>query len=334
MRALVTGGAGFIGSHLVDALLARGDEVTVLDHLGTGNVDNLRHNLTRPDFRFINDTVLDAPVVDRWVESVDIVYHLAAAVGVWHIVNDPLWAITTNVQGTENVLRAAYRHWKKVVTISSSEVYGKSTKVPLAEDDDRVLGPTSVTRWNYSSSKAIDEHFAYAYADKGLPVTILRFFNSYGPRIHSAGYGTVVARFIRQALNHEPLTVHGDGQQTRCFCYVDDTVRGVLLAGDKSEANGEAFNIGNDQEIRMLDLAVRIKELTHSQSKIKLVPYEDFYGQRFEDTPRRVPDLRKARRVLGYRTDLSLDEGLRRTIAWCRENNFAGTARRSVASGE
>lgn len=325
MRALVTGGAGFVGSHLVDELLARGNEVSILDHLSTGRVENIRHHLGHAHVRFVNDSILNARVVDRLVEACDIVFHLAAAVGVRYIVDDPLRAISTNVEGTETVLRAAFRFWRKIIVVSSSEVYGKSTKAPLSEEDDRVLGSTAVTRWSYSSAKAIDEHFAYAYAARGLPVVILRFFNVYGPRIHQSGYGTVVARFIQQALNDEPLTVHGDGRQTRCFCYVEDTVRGVLLAAQAAEAEGQVFNIGNDAEISIHDLALRIKRLTASSSEISFVPYHDCYGLRFEDTPRRVPDLSKAGLTLGYRPEVGLEDGLRRTIDWCRRCDFAGS---------
>ncbi len=322
MRVLVTGGAGFIGSHLVDQLVGRGDDVCVLDNLSTGRIDNIRHHLGRPRFALVNETILNADVVNRLVEASDIVFHLAAAVGVPYIMEDPLGAISTNVEGTEIVLRAAFRFWRKIVLASSSEVYGKSTKAPLAEDDDRVLGPTTVTRWSYSSSKAIDEHFAYAYAARGLPVVILRFFNVYGPRIHENGYGTVVARFIQQALNGRPLTVHGDGRQTRCFCYVEDTVAGILLAAQTPEAEGHVFNIGSAVEISIHDLARLIKRLTGSSSEIEFVPYRDYYGLHFEDTPRRVPDLRKARRVLGYEPRVPLEQGLERTIEWCRRHNF------------
>jgi UDP-glucose 4-epimerase len=322
MRVLVTGGAGFIGSHLVDRLIARGDQVCVLDHLSTGRIENVRQYVDHPRFTLVKDSILNPDVVNRLVESCDLVFHLAAAVGVWHIVENPLAAISVNVEGTENVLRAAFRFWRKVVIASSSEVYGKSTKAPLAEDDDRVLGPTTISRWSYSSAKAIDEHFAYAYAARGLPVAILRFFNVYGPRIHENGYGTVVARFIHQALNERPLTVHGDGRQTRCFCHVEDTVRGVLLASEVEAAEGQVFNIGNDVEITMHDLALLIKRLSGSSSEVRFVAYQDYYGQRFEDTPRRVPDLRKAERVLGYRPQIGLETGLARTIEWCRQHRF------------
>lgn len=326
MRVLVTGGAGFIGSHLVDTLMARGDEVCVLDHLSTGRIENVRHHLRQPRFTLVNDSILNRDVVSRLVESCDLVFHLAAAVGVWHIVENPLAAISVNVEGTENVLRAAFRFWRKVVIASSSEVYGKSTKAPLSENDDRVLGPTTISRWSYSSSKAIDEHFAYAYAARGLPVVILRFFNAYGPRIHENGYGTVVARFTHQALNGLPLTVHGDGRQTRCFCYVEDTVRGILRSSDVPDAEGQVFNIGNDSEITIYDLALLIKTLARSDSEVQLVAYQDYYGQRFEDTPRRVPDLRKAQRILGYHSEISLEDGLTRTIDWCRANRFVEAA--------
>src|SRR5579884_1690471 len=322
MRVLVTGGAGFIGSHLVDRLIARGDQVCVLDHLSTGRIENVRQYVDHPRFTLVKDSILNADVVNRLVESCDLVFHLAAAVGVWHIVENPLAAISVNVEGTENVLRAAFRFWRKVVIASSSEVYGKSTKAPLGEDDDRVLGPTTISRWSYSSAKAIDEHFAYAYAARGLPVAILRFFNVYGPRIHENGYGTVVARFIHQALNGRPLTVHGDGRQTRCFCYVEDTVAGILLAAQTPEAEGHVFNIGSAVEISIHDLARLIKRLTGSSSEIEFVPYRDYYGLHFEDTPRRVPDLRKARRVLGYEPRVPLEQGLERTIEWCRRHNF------------
>lgn len=324
MRVLVTGGAGFIGSHLVDQLLTRGDEVCVLDHLSTGRIENIRHHLGHSRLRFVNDSILNAHVVDRLVEECDTVFHLAAAVGVRYIVDDPLSAISANVEGTEVVLRAAFRYWRKVIVASSSEVYGKSTKAPLSEEDDRVLGPTTVARWSYSSSKAIDEHFAYAYAARGLPVVVVRFFNVYGPRIHENGYGTVVARFVQQALRDEPLTVHGDGQQTRCFCYVEDTVRGILLAAQTKEAEGHVFNIGNDTEISIRDLALLIKRLAGAQAEISFVPYQDYYGLHFEDTPRRVPDLSKVRLVCGYQPEVPLEEGLQRTITWCRQHNFGG----------
>jgi len=320
MKALVTGGAGYIGSALVDALMERGDEVSVLDNLSTGSIGNLRHHLDHPRFHFVNDTILSLGSLERLVERADTVYHLAAAVGVKYCVDDPIGTITTNVRGSENVLAMAYRYWKRVVVASTSEVYGKSTGGALQEDQDRVLGPTTINRWAYSASKAIDEHFAYAYHRGGLPVAIVRYFNSYGPRVNEAGYGSVIANFIRQALTGEPLTVHGDGSQTRCFTFVSDTVRGTILAGERAEALGEAINIGSDGETSILDLAHLVRELCGSRSEIRCVPYRDYYGHSYEDTPRRRPDTTKARQLLGFQAEVALEEGLRRTIAWCREN--------------
>ncbi len=320
MKVLVTGGAGYIGSHLVDALLDRGDEVLVIDNLSTGSAANIQHRLGRRRFHFINDTILNEVLLERLVPGVDLIFHLAAVVGVKHVVADPLAAINTNVRGTEVVLNAAFKYWKKVVLASTSEIYGKSARVPFREDDDRVLGSTAVGRWSYSMSKGIDEHFAFAYAVKGLPVTIVRYFNSYGPRIEERGYGTVVANFFRQALKGEPITVHGDGRQTRCFTYVTDTVAGTLLAGEVRAAEGEAFNIANNAETSILELAQAVKAITRSKSKIVFVPYESYYGAGFEDTRRRVPSIEKARRLLGFRPRVTLLEGLRRTAVWCRQH--------------
>lgn len=320
MKVLVTGGAGYIGSHLVDALLDRGDEVLAIDNLTTGKVGNVQHRLGRARFQFINDSILNESLLDRWVPGVDLIFHLAALVGVKYVVADPLAAINTNVRGTEVVLNAAFKYWKKVVLASTSEIYGKSARIPFREDDDRVLGSTAIGRWSYSMSKAIDEHFAFAYAVKGLPVTILRYFNSYGPRLDERGYGSVIANFFREALRGEPLTVHGDGRQSRCFTYVTDTVAGTLLAGEVRAGEGHAFNIGNNIETSVLDLARAVKAVTRSKSKIVFVPYESYYGPGFEDTRRRVPSIEKARRLLGFRPRVGLREGLRRTAAWCRKH--------------
>jgi UDP-glucose 4-epimerase len=318
MKVLVTGGAGYIGSHLIDALLDRGDEVLAIDNLSTGKVANLQHRLGRPRFQFINDSILNEALFDRWVPEVDLIFHLAAVVGVKHVVADPLGAINTNVRGTEAVLNAAFKYWKKVVLASTSEIYGKSARVPFREDDDRVLGSTAIGRWSYSMSKAIDEHFAFAYAVKGLPVTIVRYFNSYGPRLDERGYGSVIANFLRQALRGEPITVHGDGLQTRCFTYVTDTVAGTLLAAEVAAAEGQAFNLGTNWETSILNLARAIKAATRSPSKIVFVPHESYYGAGFEDTRRRVPSIEKARRLLGYRPRVPLATGLRRTVRWWR----------------
>lgn len=321
MKALVTGGAGFIGSHLVDVLLEGGDEVVVVDCLSTGSVKNIVHHFSNPKFTFLNqDIVNHRDGLDGMVRDVDVIFHLAAAVGVRHIVGDPLRAIVTNVAGTENIFDLAYRFWKKVVLASTSEVYGRNPRVPLEEESERILGSTRVNRWSYSASKAIDEHIAFAYHDKGLPVTIVRYFNSYGPRINEDAYGTVVAQFIRQALRGENMTVHGDGKQTRCFTYVSDTVAGTLLSAEKKEALGLVFNIGNTHEASILELAQMTKELTGSSSEITFVPYSDYYGQSYEDTPRRVPDISRARKILNFKPSVSLKEGLEKTIAWCKEN--------------
>jgi UDP-glucose 4-epimerase len=278
VRILVTGGAGYIGSHLVDALIKRGDEVLAIDNLSTGRIENLRHLLGHPAFHFINDSILNEALLERFVPSMDLIFHLAAAVGVRHVLQDPLAAINTNVRGTEVVLGLTFKYWKRLVLASTSEIYGKASQVPFREDDDRVLGSTAVARWSYSMSKAIDEHFAFAYAAKGLPVSIVRYFNSYGPRLDERGYGSVVANLARQAFRGEPITVHGDGRQTRCFTYIEDTVTGTLLAGEAKQALGEAFNISSTSETSILDLAKTIKRLTRSKSAVEFLPYEAYYG--------------------------------------------------------
>lgn len=320
MKILITGGAGYIGSHLVDRLLSRGDEVFAIDNLSTGRIANIQQHLQGDRFHLLNDTILNERLLDHLVSQVDIIYHLAALVGVKHVVSDPLGAIKTNVTGTEMVLGAAFKYWKKVVLASSSEIYGKAAKIPFQEEDDRVLGPTNVGRWSYSTSKAIDEHFAFAYSAKGLPMVIVRYFNSYGPRLDERGYGSVVANFVRQALKDEPITVHGDGLQSRCFTYIDDTVDGTLLAGEVKAGEGLVFNIGNDAETTILDLGAAIKRLTGSRSEFIHVPYKDYYGEGFEDTRRRVPSIDRAKKVLGFVPKVRLQEGLTRTIAWCREH--------------
>lgn len=319
-HVIVTGGCGFVGSHLVDALVAAGVRVTILDDLSTGKVENVRGHAERGTVRLVEGTVLDARLVADLVSEADAIYHLAAAVGVRHIVRDPIRSALTNVRGTENVLAAAAHRRVPTLLASSSEVYGKSLASPFREDGERVLGPTWIHRWSYSTAKAMDEHLAFAYADDGLPVVVVRYFNAYGPRIDESGYGSVVARFTAQALAGEDITVHGDGSQTRCFTFVDDTVRGTILALNTPAAVGKAFNIGASDEISVMALAEMIRDLTGSHSEIRRVSYESYYGPGFEDTPRRVPDTTLAAGVLGFTATVSLREGMRRTVEWCRAN--------------
>lgn len=314
MNVLVTGGAGFIGSHLVAALVADGHAVTVVDNLSTGNLSNLTSVASA--ISFIEGDILDADLIESHVRRADLVYHLAAAVGVGNIMANPLQSIITNTAGTEHVLRSCHRHLVRVVLASTSEIYGKTPKLPMGEDDDRVLGSTAISRWSYSTAKALDEHLALAYGAEGLPVSVVRYFNSYGPHLDEKGYGSVIANFIRQARDGEPLTVHGDGLQQRCFTFVTDTVRGTILAGTKPEALGSVFNIGSNFEISIADLARLILDKTKSPSTVSHVSYEQRYGTRFEDTRRRVPSLERARTVLGYSPTVELSEGLDRTLAW------------------
>jgi UDP-glucose 4-epimerase len=317
-RILVTGGAGFIGSHLVDALVAQGHQVTVLDLLTTGDCRNLVES--EQAIEFVHGSILDAELVGRLVEGADVVFHLAAAVGVRYIVEDPLNSMITNVRGTDIVLEACARHGRRTLLASTSEVYGKTPQLPMSEDDDRVLGPTSVARWSYSTSKAVDEHLALAYAEVGLPVSIVRYFNSYGPRLDPRGYGSVLAQFLRQAIDGEPITVHGDGQQTRCFTYVTDTVRGTIQAGLSEKAIGQVVNLGSDDEISIAELAHRVRTAVGSQSEIQHVTHESYYGNGFADTRRRVPDVLRARELLGWEPSVDLEEGIGLTYEWWKQN--------------
>ena len=318
MRILITGGAGFIGSNLVDTLTEQDHEITVIDDLSVGKITNIEHHLESEHFHFINDTILNVATLERLVRQADLIYHLAAVVGPKYVVEDPLGTIITNVRGTENVLELAFKYWVKTVIASSSEVYGKSTAVPLSEDNDRILGSTIVRRWSYSDAKAIDEYFALAYAKKGLPVAVVRYFNAYGPRLDPRGYGSVIAKFVTQALRGEPLTVYDDGRQSRCFTYVADTIKGTILAATVKEAAGQIFNIGSNRETTILELTALIRQLTDAASEIVHVPYETAYGPAFEDPRRRVPDVTRAREVLGFEAQTPLEEGLRRTLEWFR----------------
>ncbi len=319
MRALVTGGAGFIGSHLVDALLAQGYEVVALDDFSQGNEENIAHNFSNPSFCLVRGDVTDAPLLERLVRESDVVYHLAAVVGVYYVLKDPLRTIRVNVLGTELVLEFAHRYGKRALVASSSEVYGKRRKALLKESDDGTFGPPEATRWCYALTKSLDEHLALAYHRSGLEVSVVRYFNAYGPRLDPRGYGSVVARFISQALAGEPITVYGDGSQTRSFTYVTDTVRGTILAATLPQAVGKIFNIGNGREISILELARLVKEKTGSRSPIVLIPYDKAYGPNFEEAWRRCPDTSRAEKLLGFKAEVSLEEGLEKTIKWFKE---------------
>ena len=314
MRTLITGGAGFIGSHLAHALLEAGHEVFVLDNLSTGSIDNIEPLKSHPGFDYAIDTITNEPVLAEHVDRSDVVFHLAAAVGVQLIVEEPVHTIETNVNGTEAVLRHAVKKRKLVVIASTSEVYGKSTAIPFHEDTELVLGSTRQHRWAYACSKAIDEFLALAYwKERQLPVIIVRLFNTVGPR-QTGRYGMVIPNFVQQALAHEPITVFGTGTQSRSFGYVGDVVRGILALVDEPKAVGEVFNLGNDGEISIQDLARLVKTMAASRSDIVNVPYEEAYESGFEDMPRRVPDLSKARALVGYAPQVQLEEILKKVI--------------------
>jgi UDP-glucose 4-epimerase len=320
MRVLITGGAGFIGSHVAEAYLARGDEVLILDDLSTGSIDNIRHLKGNPRFHYTIESVHHAPTVAELVDQCDIVIHLAAAVGVRLIVESPVRTIETNVHGTEVLLAKANKKKKKVLIASTSEVYGLSDQVPFREDGNLVLGPTAKGRWSYACSKAIDEFLALAYwRERKLPTVIVRLFNTVGPR-QTGQYGMVVPTFVKQALTGRPITIHGDGCQSRCFAHVSDVVRALLALMDHPDAVGEVFNIGSDEEVTIRALAERVKELTGSRSEIVTVPYELAYGEGFEDMPRRVPDITKVARFIGYRPSRSLDQILQSVIEFFRDS--------------
>jgi UDP-glucose 4-epimerase len=314
---LVTGGAGFIGSHLVDRLVEHGDAVTVFDDLSTGRTSNLSQHADDDSVHFVEGTILDEDAVEHLVEANDRVFHLAAAVGVTHILADPLGSLLVNSRGTEHVLAACARHARPVLVASSSEVYGKTHRVPMQEDDDRTLGATTVQRWSYATAKALDEHLALAYGTRGLRTVIVRYFNIYGPRLDPRGYASVMANFLRQATSGEALTVFGDGEQTRCFTYVDDCVAGTILAMETEAAAGQVLNIGNQAtETTVSDLARMVIAATKSTSQIEFETYETHFGPGFEDTRRRVPSAVRASELLGWTASIDLAEGLRRTLEW------------------
>jgi UDP-glucose 4-epimerase len=316
---LITGGAGFIGSHLSEALLDQGHDVLILDNLSTGSIDNIAHLKGRPGFEYFVDTVTNEPLLAELIDRSDVVFHLAAAVGVKLIVEQPVYTIETNVHGTEVVLKHANKKKKLVVIASTSEVYGKSEDVPFREDSDLVMGPTPKHRWAYACSKAIDEFLALAYwKERKLPVIIVRFFNTVGPR-QSGQYGMVIPNFVRQALAGEPITVFGDGTQQRAFTHVTDVVGALLKLVVEPKAIGQVINIGNKHEITIQKLAERVRELSGSNSVIKLVPYDEAYESGFEDMPRRVPDLTRIKGLIGYEPKYELDEILTQVIDYFRK---------------
>lgn len=324
MRFLITGGAGFIGSHLAERLLEQHHDVTILDDLSTGSVDNVAHLKQRPGFRSFFDTVFNRGLTAELVDHSDAVIHLAAAVGVRRIVDHPVETIEINVRGTELVLELAAKKLKRVLLASTSEVYGKSTKFPFSEDDDLVMGASSNCRWGYACSKAIDEFLALAYfREKKLPVTVLRFFNTTGPR-QTGRYGMVLPNFVQQALAGEPVTVYGTGEQQRCFGHVTDVIDGVIACVPQSSTHGEVFNLGNPEEISINDLAERVIRMTGSSSRIVHIPYTEAYGPGFEDMERRVPDISKAAKFFGFKPTRKLEEIIESVIAHERQKCSKG----------
>jgi len=315
MRILITGGAGFIGSHLAEVLLKAGHQVTIVDDLSTGKMDNFSQLRQQPNFHFAIETIMNETVMDRLVSECDHIYHLASAVGVELIVNNPVEVIERCILGTDMVLRIANRYKRKVLLTSTSEIYGKNSKVPFSENDDRLVGPTTKSRWSYSCSKAIDEFLALAYhKEKKLPVVIVRLFNTVGPR-QTGQYGMVIPRFVAAALNNQPIRVYGDGTQSRCFCYVGDVTQALVELMNHPKAEGEIFNVGSTEEISILELAKKVKQMTRSNSEIVLVPYDEAYESGFEDMARRVPDISKVHKLLGWQPTSKLDEILETIIA-------------------
>jgi len=324
MNVLITGGAGFIGSHLAERLLDRGDEVRVIDNLSTGSEHNVQHLKTARRFQCLLDTITNQRLMTELIDEADVIYHLAAAVGVRLIVESPTQAMETNIRGTEVVLELAAKKKKRILITSTSEVYGKRNHVPFREDDDLVLGPPDKGRWSYACSKLIDEFLAIAYwKEKGLPTVIARLFNVVGPR-QTGRYGMVIPSLVKQALTGDDMTVYGDGSQSRCFAHVKDAVGALIALAENPEANGEVFNIGSTEEIAILDLARKIKRMVGSDSEIVLIPYEKAYKDGFEDMMRRVPDLTKINDAIGYQPSLNLDEILQSTIEYhVEESGFA-----------
>jgi UDP-glucose 4-epimerase len=316
MRTLITGGAGFIGSHLAERLLSHGHEVAILDNLSTGRLENIEHLADHPRFSATIGSVLDEGLVGSLVDQADTIFHLAAAVGVRLVMEKPVHTIHTNVHGTETVLRHASRGRKNVLVVSTSEVYGKSAALPFREDADLVLGPPNKTRWGYATSKLLDEFLALGYwKEERLPVRVVRLFNTVGPR-QSSRYGMVLPNFVRRALNNEPIIVHGDGTQTRSFTWVGDVVSALIGLIEEPKTAGEVFNIGNGAEISIRDLALQVKRMTGSDSPLEFVPYRQVFDDSFEDMPRRVPDISKIARFVGYQPTVHLEEIIEHVIGF------------------
>lgn len=318
MRYLITGGAGFIGSHLAEELLRQGHEIYCLDDLSTGSINNIKHLKTHDRFHYVIDTVMNRPLTAELVDAADVIYHLAAAVGVKLIVESPVRTIETNIQATEMILGLANKKKRPIFIASTSEVYGKSTEFPFREDNDLVMGATTKGRWSYACSKAIDEFLAIAYwKEKKLPTVVARLFNTVGPR-QTGQYGMVVPSFVRQALSGQPITVYGDGKQQRCFCHVHDVVKALIALMRKPEAYGQVFNVGNSHEISIHDLARQVREVAGSRSEIVFVPYEKAYEEGFEDMPRRVPDISKVHEFVGWQPTIALPQILADVVEYYR----------------
>lgn len=333
MNVVITGGAGFIGSHLAEELLERGDNVCVLDNLSTGSPVNIQHLMENERFTFERCSILDKFSTERYVAESDIIYHLAAAVGVKYIMENPLSALQLNIHGTEVILELASKWGQKVMIASTSEVYGKNEMVPYSEDGDRLMGATTIVRWSYACTKALDEFMALAYhKEQKVPVVIVRFFNTCGPR-QTGQYGMVIPRFIGNAISGKPIVVHGDGTQSRCFTYVKDAVRAIMTLMDTEEAIGGIFNVGSTHEIQIRDLAKKVIELTGSSSEIQYIPYEDVYGEGFEDMKRRVPNISKIRNLIGWEPRMGLDELLQEVIEYERSAMESSVAVNMLTAG-
>lgn len=318
MKILITGGAGFIGSHLAESLLNSGNKVAVLDNLSTGRMENISHLANSHNFELVVDTILNENLMDKLVEKCDVIFHLAAAVGVELIVKKPLESLTTNIKGSEMVLEMAYRYHKKVLITSSSEIYGKNTNGPLKENDDRILGSPLKTRWSYSTAKAVDEMLAYVYwKEKQVPSIIVRLFNTVGPR-QTGHYGMVMPRFISQALKNETITVYGTGKQSRCFVHVNDVVKALIDLTEEPKAVGEVFNIGSQEEITIEQLAKEIIKITKSSSRIGYIPYETAYEDGFEDMQRRVPEIAKINKLIGFKPTYTLPEIIKDIVKYLK----------------